>query len=184
MQPSASVSSFPCTSSTSGASPDGLILVAQPVVQTIFSPVTGRLSDRIEPRIVATAGMAIIVLGLTFFKFLKPSTPLNVIVANLMVLGFGYGLFSSPNTNAIMSSAHAKHLGLPSGMVATIRSLGQLLSMAIAMSCFAIFIGPVMITPGVYQALMTSQTVAFMVFTVLCILGVWASCIRVTIYER
>ena len=58
-----------------------------------------------------------------------------------MVLGLGYGLFSSPNTNAIMSSVEMKHLGIASGMVATMRSLGQLLSMAIAMFCFAIFIG-------------------------------------------
>ena len=161
----------------------GLILVAQPVVQTIFSPVAGRLSDRIEPRVVATAGMALTALGLSFFIFLTPATPLFVIVASLMVLGLGYGLFSSPNTNAIMSSAHARHLGIASGMVATMRSLGQLLSMAIAMCCFAIFIGPVTITPAVYPALMTSVTVAFVVFTVLCIAGVGASYVRGTIHK-
>ena len=161
----------------------GLILVAQPVVQTFFSPLAGRLSDRVEPRIVATAGMAISALGLSFFIFLTPATPLYVIVISLMVLGFGYGLFSSPNTNAIMSSAHRKHLGLASGMVATMRSLGQLLSMAIAMFCFAVFIGPVTITPAVYPALMTSVTVAFVVFTVLCIAGVGASYVRGTIHN-
>jgi EmrB/QacA subfamily drug resistance transporter len=161
----------------------GLILVAQPVVQTIFSPVAGRLSDRVEPRVVATAGMALTVLGLSFFIFLTPATPLSTIVISLMVLGLGYGLFSSPNTNAIMSSAHMKHLGLASGMVATMRSLGQLLSMAIAMFCFAIFIGPVTITPSVYPALMTSVTVAFAVFTVLCIIGVVASYVRGTIHK-
>ena len=161
----------------------GLILVAQPVVQTFFSPLAGRLSDRIEPRIVATAGMAISALGLSFFIFLTPATPVYVIVISLMVLGFGYGLFSSPNTNAIMSSAHRKHLGLASGMVATMRSLGQLLSMAIAMFCFSVFIGPVTITPAVYPALMTSVTVAFVVFTVLCITGVGASYVRGTIHN-
>jgi EmrB/QacA subfamily drug resistance transporter len=162
----------------------GLILVAQPVVQTIFSPVAGRLSDRIEPRIVATVGMTLTALGLSFFIFLNPATPLFVTVGSLMVLGLGYGLFSSPNTNAIMSSAAARHLGIASGMNATMRSLGQLLSMAIAMSCFAIFIGPVTITPSVYPALMTSVTVAFVVFTVLCVFGVGASYVRGTIHER
>jgi EmrB/QacA subfamily drug resistance transporter len=161
----------------------GFILVAQPVVQTVFSPVAGRLSDRIEPRVVATAGMGLTTLGLSFFIFLTPATSLWVIVASLMVLGLGYGLFSSPNTNAIMSSAHMKHLGLASGMVATMRSLGQLLSMAIAMSCFAIFIGPVTITPSVFPALMTSVTVAFVVFTILCIAGVGASYVRGTIHK-
>ncbi len=162
----------------------GLILIAQPVIQTLISPVAGRLSDRIEPRIVATAGMALTTLGLSFFIFLTPATPLYVIVVSLMVLGLGYGFFSSPNTNAIMSSAQARHLGIASGMVATMRSLGQLLSMAIAMFCFAIFIGPVTITPAAYPALMTSVTVAFAVFTVLCIIGVGASYVRGTIHTR
>jgi EmrB/QacA subfamily drug resistance transporter len=161
----------------------GLILVAQPVIQTVFSPVAGRLSDRVEPRIVATAGMVLTTLGLAFFIFLTPATPLYMIVLSLMILGLGYGFFSSPNTNAIMSSAHARHLGIASGMVATMRSFGQLLSMAIAMFCFAIFIGPVTITPSVYPALMTSVTVAFTVFTVLCIAGIGASYVRGTIHK-
>jgi EmrB/QacA subfamily drug resistance transporter len=161
----------------------GLVLVAQPVVQTLFSPVAGRLSDRIEPRIVATTGMSLTALGLFFFIFLTPETPLYIIVFSLMVLGLGYGLFSSPNTNAIMSSAHSRHLGIASGMNATMRSLGQLLSMAIAMFCFTLFIGKVAITPAVYPALMTSVTVAFMVFTVLCCIGVAASYVRGTIHE-
>lgn len=165
---------------TAGAA--GIVLVAQPVVQTVFSPVAGRLSDKIEPRIVSTAGMAITTLGLSFFIFLSPATPVWVIIASLMVLGLGYGLFSSPNTNAIMSSVENRHLGIASGMNATVRSLGQLLSMAIGMSCFSVFIGSAAITPAVYPALMTSVTVAFVVFTVLCVAGVGASYVRGTIY--
>jgi len=161
----------------------GLILVAQPVVQMLFSPVAGKLSDRIEPRIVSTIGMAITMLGLSFFIFLTPTTPLFVIVISLMVLGLGYGLFSSPNTNAIMSSVEKRHLGIASGMVATVRSLGQLLSMAIAMFLFAIFIGPAAITPAVYPALLTSVTVAFAVFTGLCVIGIAASYVRGTIHS-
>jgi EmrB/QacA subfamily drug resistance transporter len=160
----------------------GLILVAQPVVQTMFSPIAGRLSDRIEPRIVATAGMALTTAGLAPFIFLSPATPVWIIVAGLMVMGLGYGLFSSPNTNAIMSSVSIRHLGIASGMVATMRSIGQLLSMAIAMFCFAVFLGGAAITPSVYPALMSSVTVAFMVFTLLCAAGIAASYVRGTIH--
>jgi MFS family permease len=160
----------------------GFILVAQPVVQTLLSPVAGKLSDRIEPRIVATAGMAITTAGLSFFIFLTPTTPLYTIVIALMVLGFGYALFSSPNTNAIMSSVDKQYLGIASGMNATMRSLGQVLSMGIAMFCFSLFIGTVTITPAVFPALMTSVTVAFLIFTCLCVLGVGASWVRGTIH--
>jgi len=162
----------------------GFILVAQPVVQTIFSPVAGRLSDRVEPRIVSTAGMALTTLGLSFFIFLTPATPLWAIVASLMVLGLGYGLFSSPNTNAIMSSVENRHLSIASGMNATMRSIGQLLSMAIAMACFTIFIGPVTVTPAVYPQLMTSVIAAFVIFTLLCTAGVAASYVRGTIHRN
>jgi EmrB/QacA subfamily drug resistance transporter len=162
----------------------GLILVAQPVVQAVFSPFAGRLSDRIEPRIVSTAGMAITAFVLFLCIFLSPSTPLAVIIGCLMVLGFGYGIFSSPNTNAIMSSVAKRHLGIASGMNATVRSFGQLLSMAIAMACFAVFIGPAAITPARYPALMTSVTVAFIIFSALCIIGVLASWVRGTIHGR
>ena len=161
----------------------GLILVAQPVVQTLLSPVAGKLSDRIEPRIVATAGMAITTLGLSFFIFLTPATPLFAIVIALMVLGFGYALFSSPNTNAIMSSVDKRYLGIASGMNATMRSLGQVLSMAIAMFSFSVFIGTVTITPEVYPALMTSVTISFLVFTGLCVIGVGTSSVRGTIHD-
>jgi len=161
----------------------GLILIAQPVIQTIFSPVAGKLSDRIEPRIVATLGMAITTLGLSSFIFLTPETSLNVIIISLMVLGFGYALFSSPNTNAIMSSVDIQYLGIASSMVSTMRSLGQVISMAIAMFCFSAFIGNVAITPPVYPALLTSTTVAFLIFTCLCIVGVGSSYVRGTIHN-
>jgi MFS family permease len=160
----------------------GLILVAQPIVQTLFSPFAGRISDRIEPRIVATIGMAITTLGLSFFVFLDPQTPVYAIIISLTVLGFGYALFSSPNTNAIMSSVDNRYLGIASGMVATMRSLGQVLSMAIAMFCFSIFIGTVTIAPPVYPALLTSTTIAFLIFTCLCVLGIWSSFVRGTIH--
>jgi MFS family permease len=71
----------------------GLILVAQPLVQTILSPVAGKISDRVEPQVVATIGMAITTLGLSFFIFLAPDTSLLMIIAALMILGFGYYVF-------------------------------------------------------------------------------------------
>lgn len=160
----------------------GLILVAQPVIQTFFSPLAGRISDRTEPRLVATTGMGITTLGLASFIFIRPDTPLYAIIGGLVVLGFGYSLFSSPNTNAIMSSVTSRQLGIASSMNAMMRSLGQVLSMAIAMFCFSIFMGTSAITPSLYPALLTSTTTAFLIFTFLCILGVGASYVRGTIH--
>ncbi|MCX5802842.1 MAG: MFS transporter, partial [Proteobacteria bacterium] len=99
-----------------GLSPQnaGMILVSQPIVQAIFSPVAGRMSDRIEPRIVASTGMALTATGLFLLAMLKEGSALWFIIASLFLLGFGFALFSSPNTNAIMSSVESRLYGVAS----------------------------------------------------------------------
>ena len=161
----------------------GLILIAQPVVQMIVSPVSGNCSDSIEPRILATAGMAVTTAGLCILVLAGPETPIWLILLGLAVLGLGYGLFSSPNTNAIMSAVEVRHLGIASGMVATMRAIGQMISLAIAMLVFSAVIGTVQITPEVYPQLQQSVTIAFSVFIVLGLFGIWASYARGRVRE-
>jgi EmrB/QacA subfamily drug resistance transporter len=161
----------------------GLILIAQPVVQMIVSPYAGHLSDRIEPRILATAGMAITTAGLGILMLMSPTTPLVVIIAGLAILGLGYGLFSSPNTNAIMSSVEMRYLGLASAMVSTMRAIGQMLSLAIAMLVFSAVIGTVRISPAVYPELQQSVNIAFAIFFILGLIGIAASYARGAVRE-
>ncbi len=153
----------------------GSVLVAQPVVMALFSPFAGRLSDRVEPRIVASAGMGLAALCLFAFSFLTEETPLRNITAILMVLGLGFALFSSPNTNAIMSSVERRYYGIASGTMGTMRLIGQMLSMGLSMMIFSIFIGRVEITAEYHSELLTSVHTAFTLFSVLCFIGVFAS---------
>jgi EmrB/QacA subfamily drug resistance transporter len=156
----------------------GLVLVSQPVMMAIFSPLAGRLSDRIEPRIVASVGMALTTIGLTPFVFLNEGTPLGFIVASLVLLGFGFALFSSPNTNAVMSSVENRFYGVASATLGTMRLTGQMLSMGIAMLILAIYVGKVQITPEYYALFLTSMKTAIAVFAALCFLGIFASLAR------
>lgn len=153
----------------------GFILVAQPVIMAILAPIAGRLSDRFDPRIIATIGMAITTLGLSQFIFLDTNTDLIIIIIGLIVLGAGFGLFSSPNTNAIIGSVERRFLGVASATVSTMRLIGQTLSMGIAILIFSLFIGRVVIMPENYPALLSSIKIAFMIFTVLCFVGIFAS---------
>ncbi len=153
----------------------GLILVAQPIVQAIFATPAGRLSDRVDPQYVASAGMVFITLGLAIFTFLTPETPIPEIIASLVLLGFGYALFSSPNTNAIMTSVDRSLYGVASGMLATMRTTGMMLSLAIVTVIFALLIGTTQICPEVQGSFMASLHATFMVFTILCTLGIFAS---------
>jgi EmrB/QacA subfamily drug resistance transporter len=161
----------------------GLVLIAQPIVQAALSPVAGRLSDRIEPRIVASAGMTITAIGLALLVLVGSATPLWAIVACLILLGFGFALFSSPNMNAIMSSVEKKFYGVASGTAGTMRLVGQMLSMGIATLLFALFIGRVAITPEAYPLFLASMKTAFAVFAALCVGGIVASLGRGNIRE-
>jgi len=58
-------------------------------------------------------------------------TSLQSIVMILAVLGAGYGLFSSPNTSAVMGSVSKEALGVGSGTLSTMRFLGQSLSLVL-----------------------------------------------------
>jgi len=156
----------------------GLVLIAQPAMQAVLSPMAGKLSDRIEPRILASAGMTLTTMGLILLIFLSANTPLWTIVACLILLGFGFALFSSPNMNAIMGSVPGKLYGVASGMLGTMRLSGQMLSMGIATLLFALYLGRVEITPEYYPLFLASAKTAFAVFAVLCVGGIFASLAR------
>jgi hypothetical protein len=99
-------------------------------------------------------------------------------VATLVVLGLGLALFSSPNTNAIMSSIERRCYGVGSATLASMRLVGQALSMGVAMLVFAVYMGRVEIVPENYPLFLISARTAFMIFAALCFLGIFASLSR------
>jgi EmrB/QacA subfamily drug resistance transporter len=156
----------------------GLILISQPVFMAVLSPIAGRLSDRIEPRVISSIGMALSAAGLILLIFLEQNTGLPYMIISLVILGIGFGLFSSPNMNAIMSSVEKRYYGVASGMLATMRVIGQMLSLGIVLIMFNVYIGKVQITPEYYSLFLKSFQVAFIVFAVLCCGGIYASLAR------
>ncbi len=156
----------------------GLVLVSMPVVQAVFSPLAGKLSDKIEPRLIVSAGMALTTLGLVFLEFVDQDTAIPYILVSLVILGFGFAFFSSPNTNAIMSSVDQKFYGIASATVATTRQMGMMISMGIVMLIFTLHLGGTQIKPENYPAFIESLRTAFVVFTILCFGGIFASLAR------
>jgi len=168
-----------------GLSPQaaGTVLMAQPVMMALLSPIAGRLSDRIEPRLIATAGMIITVIGVSLFSTLTRETGLPLIVANLVLLGTGFALFSSPNMSAIMGAVEKRHYGLASGAVATMRLLGQMFSMAMATVVLALIIGHQAIQPDNYDLFLRSMHTVFFISATLCLAGVYFSWFRGTLHK-
>ena len=156
----------------------GAIIIAQPVMMALFSPMAGKLSDRIEPRKIASFGMALTALGLFLFAWIDNETSLIYVAVTLLIMGFGFAMFSSPNMNAIMGAVEKRYLGIASGTVATMRLIGQMASMAIVMVIFTIVIGHVEIAPENYNQFLLCAKMAFGIFTAMCIIGIGFSLFR------
>jgi len=156
----------------------GLVLIAQPVMMTLFSPFAGRLSDKVEPRIVASLGMAISSFGLLLLAFLRADSGLVFVIASLAVLGFGFALFSSPNTNAVMCSVEKKLYGVASATLGTMRLVGQMFSMGMAMMIFSVLVGRIQITAANQGSFLQAVRTGFVIFAALCFAGVFASLAR------
>lgn len=156
----------------------GMVLVTQPVLMTIVASFSGRLSDRVDPRLLSSIGMGIIVAGLSLLAFISESTTNTFLIACLFILGAGFGLFSSPNTNAVMGSVEKRQLGVASATISTMRVAGQMISMAIATLVLNAFMGKQKIGAGTHLSFIHSARVIFIVFAVLCVFGVFASLAR------
>jgi MFS family permease len=122
--------------------------------------------------------MGITAAGLILLCFITAATPLYMIVLLLILMGIGFGLFSSPNSNAIMSSVEKKHLGVASGVVGTMRMVGQMMSMGIAMMLISLYIGKQTINPETYPGLLAGMRTGFVVFSILSVTGIFASLAR------
>ena len=162
----------------------GIILVSQPIIMAVFSPLAGRLSDRIEPRKLASAGMILTTIGTIILAMLNENTELYLIIINLVILGFGFALFSSPNTHAIMSSVEKNYYGTASSVLASMRLVGQLLSMGVVIVIFSVLIGGREITINNQSQFITSMHIAFTIFSILSFFGIFASLARGKIHNN
>ena len=153
----------------------GFILISQACIQTIFSVLSGRLSDKIPPSRLATLGMGITTAGLVSMTFITATTPVALLILLLLMLGIGFGIFASPNTNVIMSSVDKKYYGQASATTGTMRLTGQALSMGIAGMAIALKLGDQKIHSGVHTAFLESMKITFIIFAVLCAVGIYAS---------
>jgi len=156
----------------------GLVMLSQPVVMAVFSPLAGRLSDRIEPGVLASAGMSMSAIGLLLTAFLGSQAPLAYIVGILMLCGLGFALFSSPNMSAIMGSVERRQYGVASATTGVMRLVGQMLSMGVAALVISMYVGEVQITPDRYPAFLQAFRTGFVVFALLCAGGIVASLAR------
>lgn len=153
----------------------GAVIVAQPVMMALFSPIVGRLSDKIQPRYFATTGMAMCSTGLAMLAFLGSSTAIWIIVAILIWVGLGFALFSSPNMNTIMSSVERRQYGQASGLASSMRVFGQIISMSIVTLIFSLLFGSRSIEEVPNPVFLQAMRWGFIIFALIGVPGVYFS---------
>ncbi len=157
----------------------GLLLMAQPVMMALVSVLAGRLSNKYPPAGLASLGMGLSVVGLLLMAFLTGTSGNAYIFSALAVLGVGFGLFSSPNTNVVMSSVEHQYYGVASATLATMRNLGMVFSMAMATLAVHVFIGDRVINADTLSSFLQATRLVFFLFAGFCTLGVFTSLKRV-----
>lgn len=108
----------------------GLLITPLSLTALVVAPFSGALSDRIGTRALSTAGLGFIALGLFTLTGIDLDTSAPGVVWRLVIVGFGLGLFGSPNQSAILGSVPAPRLGTASGTIAQMRITGQVLGVA------------------------------------------------------
>lgn len=156
----------------------GFILLIQPVMMAILSPIAGRISDRVESRRTVSIGISIVLLGILFLFAATTNLWLPGIIIGLLLVGFGYAFFASPNTNAIIGSAGRKHYGVAAAFESTMRSMGMTFGMGAVILLFSLNLGSAQITPEYYVPFQDSVKTAFIIFAVFCVLSILASATR------
>lgn len=162
----------------------GLIMMIQPVIMATLSPLAGRLSDRVEPRIMASSGMAITMIGLILLSRLQVDSSLVYVCTALLMTGTGFSLFSSPNINAIMGSVESRQTGSASSAVATMRLLGQLNSMVLVTLAVALIMGSTPVSADTAPLLARAIDLSFTISATLCVPGIVLSLVRGRMHHK
>jgi EmrB/QacA subfamily drug resistance transporter len=165
----------------------GLILLVQPVVMVVTAPISGALSDRVSARILSSIGMLTRVVAFFLLSLLGVSSSGAAIWFPLMLVGLGHALFSSPNTNSVMSSVPREEIGLASGTLGTVRSaaqsigvavMGGVVAAAMPAGAFAALSGGVTASASIAQFFVTGMREAFLIAAALSAIGVLTSLVR------
>ena len=157
----------------------GLILIITPIIMAIMAPNAGKLSDRIHPQKLAATGMAIATIALAILTFLNKDTPLYLVVIAMILQGIGMGLFSSPNMNAIMSSVPPKDAPTASASQATMRTIGQTMSLGLLTLVFAWVMGNLELSPQYAGMIVQASQTICGICTAACLIAIFASLVGV-----
>jgi MFS family permease len=112
----------------------GIYMLPLTVGFLLAGPLSGYLSDRFGARLFSTGGLLLVVLSFVGLLILPVNFGYVWFAVLLVTSGIGQGMFSAPNTSAIMSSVPVDQRGVASGMRSTFQNSGTALSIGVFFS--------------------------------------------------
>ncbi|MEP0357265.1 MAG: MFS transporter [Paraglaciecola sp.] len=119
----------------------GQIILLQALSMAILAPISGKLADKFEARIIATLGCVIVGAGLAVLSMISAETSIVYIATSLLLIGVGFGLFSTPNNNAIIGAVKPSEVGVASATLNLSRTIGNLFGMSLVNLMVHFYIG-------------------------------------------
>ena len=157
----------------------GLMLIITPIIMAIMAPNAGKLSDKIHPQKLAAIGMSIATITLVILIFLDANTPIYLIVIAMILQGIGMGMFTTPNTNAIMSSVPPNETPNASAAQSAMRTIGQTMSLGLLTLIFAWIMGSLKLTPQYAGMIVQASQIICLICTIICIIAIFASLVGI-----
>ena len=173
----------------------GFLVAPTPFAMALLAPVTGWMSERFAPERLCALGLALTGGALVFLSFLSAGATAFEVVFGLAWLGFGMGLFQTPNNNLLMSAVPRHRLGIGSSVLSIVRSLGYSTGAALAaaivsgrlvavtgQSSLQAFGGQLGFESGssVLVAFLQGYRYAYLTAAILCFVGAAVSAVRVS----
>lgn len=109
----------------------GLALASAPIALGLIAPLAGTAADRIGPRRITVAGLAVLTVAYVTLQGLDTDTGFWRFVLLLIPIGVGMAIFQSPNNSIIMGSVSPERLGVAGGLLSLTRIMGQLGGIAV-----------------------------------------------------
>ncbi|MCL4450501.1 MAG: MFS transporter [Candidatus Thermoplasmatota archaeon] len=165
-----------------------ILLIPGYILGGAVAPLSGRLSDRIGARVVATIGLSVQILGILVYLTYSLSTSLYVVILGAVIYGSGNSAFFAPNNSAVMASAPPRSYGVTNGLLRTLSNMGMVSSFAIALLlasvsiprafAFQIFLGVGKISGQLATAYITGMHTALEATIILLIVAIILSLLR------
>ncbi|MDM7859593.1 MFS transporter [Alteromonas sp. ASW11-36] len=161
-----------------GPAEAGKILMLQALMMALVAPIAGRLADRFQARILATTGCAIVAIGFACLTQIDMQTSAGYISLALILVGLGFGLFSTPNNNAIMGAVDQREVGVASASMNLSRTIGNLFGMSLINLMIQYYLGAIALSVEQSAAIMDTISVALIMSLCFVLLACMTSAVR------